>query len=69
MEPKPKKCRCGCGNIFVPKRPWQKFFNSKHRNNFHNSQRILEEVTEIELKKIKDTTLNDLKSLLKEVRR
>lgn len=31
-----KICPCGCGKEFEPKRKWQRFYNTRCRNNYHN---------------------------------
>ena len=28
------ECECGCGERFVPRRPWQKFMSKKHHDEY-----------------------------------
>lgn len=38
-QPLPQiKCK-SCGELFIPKRPWQEFCNDKCRNNYHNDKK------------------------------
>ncbi len=30
-----RKCDCGCGEVFIPKREKQRFFDAKHRARYH----------------------------------
>jgi hypothetical protein len=36
IGPTRKRCACGCGKLFVPKRKWQKFFSLQCKDNYHN---------------------------------
>lgn len=31
-----KRCLCGCGKLFTPKRAWQKFYSRQCKDNYHN---------------------------------
>jgi len=36
IGPTRKRCACGCGKLFLPKRAWQKFYSPQCKDNYHN---------------------------------
>jgi len=46
-------CKCGCGELFIPNRSWQKFFNPQHQKDYwkkiiSNQYQLSKKVKELE---------------------
>lgn len=56
-----KRCACGCGKLFTPKRAWQKFYSPQCKDNYHNlgpafgklEHRGLERLVKLALEQVK----------------